>query len=64
MHAAIDPDSLCPRCQQAFHCGVDDEPSCPCADLTLSPQLQERLRLTYQGCLCLRCLAELARVGQ
>ncbi|MFY9511372.1 MAG: cysteine-rich CWC family protein [Rubrivivax sp.] len=56
-------DERCPRCGGGFHCGVNDAAPCPCSTLTLSAELQAELRQRYSGCLCLRCLAELASVG-
>lgn len=53
-------DDLCPRCSGSFHCGVDDTTPCPCSTLKLSADLLAQLRQQYRGCLCLRCLAELA----
>ena len=53
-------DSRCPRCGGGFHCGVDDAGPCACTTLTLGPALREELARRFHGCLCLRCLAELA----
>jgi len=39
---------------------MNDPGPCACTTLTLSPALQARLAAAYRGCLCLRCLAELA----
>ena len=50
----------CPRCGGGFHCGAADAAPCACSTLTLSAALQADLRLRYSGCLCLRCLRELA----
>ena len=49
----------CPRCGKAFHCGVADAAPCACAGLTLAPELKATLRVQFDGCLCLACLAEL-----
>ena len=63
---SADPGSLddtCPRCRQAFHCGVADAAPCPCTDLALAPGLAAALRSQFDGCLCracLTCLSELA----
>lgn len=54
------PDDRCPRCGEAFHCGMHDPAPCPCSTLTLPPALLARLKARYTGCLCLRCLATLA----
>lgn len=51
----------CPRCGQAFNCGVAGARPCACTTLTLSPALQAHLRATWTGCLCLDCLTQLAR---
>lgn len=51
----------CPRCGGAFHCGADDPTPCPCTAFTLTATRLAELRRTYTGCLCLRCLAELAK---
>jgi Cysteine-rich CWC len=50
----------CPRCQRAFHCGARDATPCDCLQVILSPATQAALRQTYQGCLCLACLREIA----
>jgi hypothetical protein len=50
----------CPRCGGGFHCGANDAGPCPCGTLTLTADLQLALRQQFQGCLCLRCLSELA----
>ena len=51
----------CPRCGAAFHCGVNDAAPCACTGPRLSAALQQGLRDRYRGCLCLRCLHELAQ---
>lgn len=53
-------ESRCPRCQQSFHCGVDDAQPCGCCGLTLTPELLAALRERYRQCLCLPCLQALA----
>ena len=50
---------ICPRCRQAFHCGVADAALCQCVDPALTPELTAVLRAQFDGCLCLACLAEL-----
>ncbi len=55
----MDTDT-CPRCGGPFHCGMNDATPCPCSTLKLSPELLAALRQRYVGCLCTRCLAELA----
>lgn len=53
-------NSTCPRCQQAFHCGVIDAAPCPCSALALTDALRRRLAERYATCLCVACLRELA----
>lgn len=53
----------CPRCGGAFHCGVDDAQPCPCTTIKLDGATLAALERQYRGCLCLRCLAELAPQG-
>ncbi len=55
------PDDRCPRCGDSFHCGMHDAAPCPCRTLKLGPATLAMLKARYTGCLCLRCLAELAR---
>jgi hypothetical protein len=50
----------CPRCGGSFHCGMRDAAPCACTGIVLSARLQQQLRERYSGCLCLRCLGELA----
>ena len=57
-------DGTCARCQQSFHCGVADAAPCPCIDLVLTPELTAALRVQFDGCLCLACLAELQVHGE
>ena len=54
------PDDRCPRCGREFHCGMHDQAPCACTTLTLGVELQQRLRETFDGCLCLDCLAACA----
>jgi hypothetical protein len=54
----------CPRCGRGFRCGAADPGPCPCTTLTLDAALLARLRVTFDGCLCLRCLAELQAARQ
>jgi len=53
-------DITCPRCGSAFHCGIDDTQPCACSTLTLDAATLARLRSSFSGCLCLRCLQALA----
>lgn len=50
----------CPRCGGAFHCGANDPEPCACTRIALDAATQAALRERYTGCLCLRCLADLA----
>jgi hypothetical protein len=56
-------ESRCERCGGRFHCGANDAAPCACTTITLDAATLARLRATYEGCLCLRCLAELAAGG-
>lgn len=53
-------DDRCPRCGGSFHCGVNGAAPCPCTTVQLSAALQAQLRERFEGCLCVRCLADLA----
>ena len=53
-------DERCPRCGGNFHCGAGDAGPCPCTTVALDRPTAQSLRERYAGCLCLRCLAELA----
>jgi hypothetical protein len=57
------PESRCPRCGGAFHCGAHDAAPCACTTVKLDAATLAALRQHYQGCLCLDCLRMLARVG-
>lgn len=52
-------DARCPRCGGNFHCGANDTTPCACTGLKLDAALLSELRGRWDGCLCLRCLAEL-----
>ncbi|HEY9063899.1 MAG TPA: cysteine-rich CWC family protein [Burkholderiaceae bacterium] len=54
------PADTCPRCGERFHCGVQDAAPCPCTTIPLDAATLAALRERYDGCLCLRCLADLA----
>ncbi|MES1163272.1 MAG: cysteine-rich CWC family protein [Rhizobacter sp.] len=58
--AAAAVDDVCPRCGGAFHCGVNDAAPCACTTLKLDAATLTQLNTQYHGCLCLRCLAEIA----
>lgn len=51
--------STCPRCGGGFGCGAKDG-HCACFELTLSAEQQAAIAARWQGCLCLRCLGEVA----
>lgn len=53
-------ESRCARCGGSFHCGANDPEPCACTRIALDAATLAQLRQTYQGCLCLRCLAALA----
>jgi hypothetical protein len=57
-------NTACPRCGEAFRCGVADVAPCACTTLALDAALRAELRARYVGCLCLRCLHELAGARQ
>lgn len=61
---AAGADSRCPRCAGPFHCGANDAQPCACTGVTLQAEALAALRLSYRGCLCLRCLNELALPAQ
>jgi hypothetical protein len=50
----------CPRCGGGFHCGMNDAAPCACTTVRLDAALLRRLGEQHVGCLCLRCLHELA----
>jgi hypothetical protein len=60
--AVVEPpaESRCERCGSRFHCGANDAEPCACTRIALDAATLARLRATYEGCLCLRCLAELS----
>ena len=51
-------ENRCPRCGDAFRCGVNDAAPCACTAFKLDAQTLARLRESHHDCLCLRCLAE------
>ncbi len=55
----MSPESRCPRCGGAFHCGARDPQPCACTTLSLDAALLARLSERYDRCLCLACLAQL-----
>jgi len=50
----------CPRCGGAFHCGANDAQPCACTTIALDAATLAALRERHLGCLCLRCLAQIA----
>ena len=51
----------CPRCGGDFACGAKDcERPCVCASVALDDATLAALRKRFTGCLCLRCLEQLA----
>lgn len=56
-------NAACARCGGAFHCGAHDPTPCACTGLKLGADLLASLRQQYTGCLCARCLHELARAA-
>jgi len=51
--------TVCPRCGQAFQCGVNDDQPCWCSRVALSAATLAELEKRYRGCLCGSCLAAL-----
>jgi hypothetical protein len=54
-------ETRCPRCGGAFRCGADTPGPCACAALALTPALRAELARRFSGCLCVGCLAAVAR---
>lgn len=50
----------CPRCGGGFQCGFSGSAPCACTTLKLDDAALAALRAHYTGCLCLRCLGEIA----
>ncbi|WP_457329873.1 cysteine-rich CWC family protein [Rhizobacter sp. P5_C2] len=61
--ADSDDGSTCPRCERAFHCGVNDDQPCWCSRMVLSAGMLARLRSAYDRCLCGNCLIELSQAA-
>ncbi|AYQ33766.1 cysteine-rich CWC family protein [Runella sp. SP2] len=57
------PIPVCPRCGQEFRCQLTTQGSCVCSEITLSEQTLSDLRTQYEGCLCIKCLQEMARAS-
>jgi hypothetical protein len=60
VHAASPKRDTCPRCGNAFHCGVGDAAPCPCTTLRLDAATLAALRESHSSCICMTCLAQLA----
>ena len=58
---SIGAPATCPRCHGPFVCGVAGPEPCACTTMTLSAELQAALRQRFTGCLCIRCLLDLAQ---
>ncbi len=54
-------EATCPRCGAAFHCGANAAAPCPCGSVPMGAAALAALRQRYSGCLCLRCLADMAQ---
>jgi hypothetical protein len=54
-------EDRCPRCGGVFRCGMKDPGPCPCTAVALTPEDRAELARRYQGCLCVNCLAAVAR---
>ena len=53
----------CQRCGGSFHCGIADAGPCACTTVQVDAATLLALRVRYTGCLCLRCLGEVAAGG-
>lgn len=51
--------ATCPRCGGGFECGAEAG-HCDCFELRLSEAQRAEIAARYEGCLCLRCLRDLA----
>jgi hypothetical protein len=56
-------DARCPRCGEAFHCGVDDLEPCACTTITLDAATLAALTRQYESCLCVACLRALGQAN-
>ena len=61
MDALPADDPRCPRCGGGFHCAANQASACACASVSLDAATLAALRRRYATCLCLRCLAQLAK---
>ncbi|MBE6174649.1 MAG: hypothetical protein E7147_03765 [Rikenellaceae bacterium] len=52
---------LCARCGKPFDCLHDsDIEHCHCATVQLTPSQRQKIKATYEGCLCNSCLRLMA----
>jgi len=61
--AATPPNKQCPRCGEAFRCGLQGSGPCPCTGVLLDAPTLAVLRQRYADCLCLRCLQAQVQQG-
>ena len=54
-------DQRCPSCQSHFTCNRDDIADCQCSKIDLTADIRLRLHEQFDGCLCLDCLARMAK---
>jgi len=47
----------CPRCAREFVCKANRIHQCGCMEVRLSRETVDHIRQTYDGCLCVACLA-------
>jgi hypothetical protein len=50
----------CPRCGQAFRCGIDDPVPCACTGVRLGVEQLVAIRASFDDCLCVACLSSIA----
>lgn len=55
---------VCPRCQSPFQCQASTIATCPCSGIQLSQAQQQYVAKHWQGCLCIKCLAEIKQQSQ
>ena len=53
-------NARCPRCGNAFDCGVADAAPCACARVALDEPQRRFMASRWSGCLCLACLRAIA----
>ncbi len=52
----------CPRCNADFECKVGDIANCQCSTVSLTAETLSFLQSTHYGCLCKKCMAEIAQM--